>query len=97
MASRLSQNGYPEQSRSNKIMNAIVSFLTQIMYNRPSSDLAELSKDSAEEIRLLLSGLGDIDQNHEMVKYVQQESGLLDRLQSNEIHSRSNWSANSTG
>jgi hypothetical protein len=74
-----SQKSGVQQSVGNSIMSAIIGFMAQKMMGQGlGSMLSGGGGSSSGGIQSMLSGLGGLNRDHELVKHVQQNAGIKD-------------------
>ena len=79
LAGMFSQKSGVQQSMGNSIMSAIIGFMAQkIMGQGLGSMLSGGSSSSSGGIQSMLSGLGGLNRDHELVKHVQKNAGIKD-------------------
>src|SRR6188472_262088 len=81
LAGMFSQRSGADQSMGSSLMSAIVGFLAQKMMGGGGgmgSMLSGLTGGGGGGIGSILSGLGGLNQDHELVRHVQQNTGIQD-------------------
>jgi hypothetical protein len=79
LASMFSQRSGVQQSMGSAIMSAIISFMAQKMMGQGLGGmLSGGSSGGSGGIQSMLSGLGGLNRDHELVKHVQQDAGIKD-------------------
>jgi hypothetical protein len=79
LAGMFSQKSGVQQSMGNSIMSAIIGFMVQKMMGQGlGSMLSGGGSGSSGGIQSMLSGLGGLNRDHELVRHVQQNAGIKD-------------------
>ena len=85
LAGMFSQRSGVQQSMSSSIMSAIIGFMVQKMMGQGlgnmlsgSSGGSGASSGGGGGIQSMLSGLGGVNRDHELVRHVQQNAGIKD-------------------
>jgi hypothetical protein len=87
LAGMFSQRSGADQSMGGSVMSAIIGFLAQKMMGGGSGGIDSMlsgltgrgsSGSSAGGIGSILGGLGGLNKDHELVRHVQQNSGIQD-------------------
>jgi hypothetical protein len=79
LSSMFSQKSGVQQSMGNSIMSAIIGFMAQKMMGQGlGSMLSGGGGSSSGGIQSMLSGLGGLNRDHELVRQVQQNAGIKD-------------------
>lgn len=81
LGSMLSQRSGVQQSVGNSVMNVIVGFLAQKMIGKGLGSILSGGGGSgggSSGINSVLSGLGGLNNDHELVRHVQQNAGIQD-------------------
>ena len=82
LAGTFSQRSGVQQSMGNSIMSAIIGFMAQKMMGQGLGSMlsggGSSSSGSSGGIQSMLSGLGGINRDHELVRHVQQNAGIKD-------------------
>ena len=81
LGSMFSQRSGVQQSMGNSVMNVIVSFLAQKMIGQGIGSMLSgggASGSGSSGINSVLSGLGGLNNDHELVRHVQQNAGIQD-------------------
>jgi hypothetical protein len=85
LAGMFSQKSGVQQSMGNSIMSAIIGFMAQKMMGQGLGSMlsggggsSSSSSSSSGGIQSMLSGLGGLNRDHELVKHVQQNAGIKD-------------------
>ena len=79
LAGMFSQKSGLQQSMGNSIMSAIIGFVTQKMMGQGLGNMLSGGNGSSSGgIQSMLSGLGGLNRDHELVKHVQQNAGIKD-------------------
>jgi hypothetical protein len=79
LASMFSQRSGVQQSMGASIMSAIIGFMAQKMMGQGLGNmLSGGGGGSSGGIQSILSGLGGVNRDHELVKHVQQDAGIND-------------------
>ncbi len=80
LAGMFSQKSGVQQSIGSTIISTIIGFLVQKMMGQGLGNmLSGGSSGGLGNIQSVLSGLGGLNQDHKLVKQVQQKAGVLDR------------------
>jgi hypothetical protein len=81
LAGMFSQKSGVQQPMGNSIMSAIIGFMAQKMMGQGLGSMLSGgggSGGSSGGIQSMLSGLGGLNRDHELVKHVQQNAGIKD-------------------
>ncbi len=82
LASMFSQRSGVQQSMGNSIMSAIIGFMVQKMMGQGLGNMLSgaggSGSSSSGGIQSMLSGLGGLNRDHELVRHVQQNAGIQD-------------------
>ena len=82
LGSMFSQRSGVQQSMGNSVMNVIVGFLAQKMIGQGIGSMLSGggggSGSGSSGINSVLSGLGGLNHDHELVRHVQQNAGIQD-------------------
>jgi hypothetical protein len=81
LAGMFSQRSGVQQSMGNSIMSAIIGFMAQKMMGQELGSMLSgggSSSGSSGGIQSMLSGLGGLNRDHELVRHVQQNAGIKD-------------------
>ena len=81
LAGMFSQRSGVQQSMGNSIMSAIIGFMAQKMMGQGLGSMLSAgsgSSGSSGGIQSMLSGLGGLNRDHELVRHVQQNAGIKD-------------------
>jgi hypothetical protein len=81
LAGMFSQRSGVQQSMGNSIMSAIIGFMAQKMMGQGLGSMLSGgggSSSSSGGIQSMLSGLGGLNRDHELVRHVQQNAGIKD-------------------
>ena len=79
LSNMFSQKSGVQQSMGNSIMSAIIGFMAQKMMGQGlGSMLSGGGGSSSGGIQSMLSGLGGLNRDHELVRQVQQNAGIKD-------------------
>jgi hypothetical protein len=81
LAGMFSQRSGVQQSMGNSIMSAIIGFMAQKMMGQGLGSMLSgggSSSGSSGGIQSMLSGLGGLNRDHELVRHVQQNAGIKD-------------------
>jgi hypothetical protein len=80
LAGMFSQKSGVQQSMGNSIMSAIIGFMAQKMMGQGLGSMLSGGGggSSSGGIQSMLSGLGGLNRDHELVKHVQQDAGIKD-------------------
>lgn len=79
LAGMFSQRSGVQQSMGNSIMSTIIGFIAQKMMGQGIGNMLSGSGGgSSSGIQSMLSGLGGLNRDHELVRYVQQNAGIQD-------------------
>ena len=81
LAGMFSQKSGVQQSMGNSIMSAIIGFMAQKMMGQGLGNMLSgggSNSGSSGGIQSILSGLGGLNRDHELVKHVQQNAGIKD-------------------
>jgi hypothetical protein len=80
LASMFSQSSGVQQSMGSTIMSAIISFMAQKMMGQGLGGMLSGGGSSGGSggMQSMLSGLGGLNRDHELVKHVQQDAGIKD-------------------
>jgi hypothetical protein len=81
LAGMFSQRSGVQQSMGNSIMSAIIGFMAQKMMGQGLGSMLSgggSSSGSSGGIQSMLSGLGELNRDHELVRHVQQNAGIKD-------------------
>jgi hypothetical protein len=80
LASMFSQRSGVQQSMGNSIMSAIIGFMAQKMMGQGLGNMLSggSSGSNSGGIQSMLSGLGGLNRDHELVRHVQQDAGIKD-------------------
>ena len=81
LAGMFSQKSGVQQSMGNSIMSAIIGFVAQKMMGQGLGNMLSGgggSSGNSGGIQSMLSGLGGLNRDHELVKHVQQNAGIKD-------------------
>jgi hypothetical protein len=80
LAGMFSQRSGVQQSMGNSIMSAIIGFMAQKMMGQGLGNMLSGGGGSSSSggIQSILSGLGGLNRDHELVKHVQQNAGIKD-------------------
>jgi hypothetical protein len=82
LAGMFSQKSGVQQSMGNSIMSAIIGFMAQKMMGQGLGSMLSGggggSSGSSGGIQSMLSGLGGLNRDHELVRHVQQKAGIKD-------------------
>jgi hypothetical protein len=79
LAGMFSQKSGVQQSMGNSIMSTIIGFMAQKMMGQGLGNmLSGGGGSSSGGIQSMLSGLGGLNHDHELVKHVQQDAGIKD-------------------
>lgn len=80
LAGMFSQKSDVQQSMGNSIMTAIIGFMAQKMMGQGLDSMLSGGggSSSSGDIQSMLSGLGGLNRDHELVKHVQQNAGIKD-------------------
>ena len=78
-----SQRSGADQSMGSSVMSAIIGFVVQKMMGGGSGGIGSMlsgltSRGSGGGISSILSGLGGLNKDHELVRHVQQNTGIQD-------------------
>jgi hypothetical protein len=92
LAGMFSQKSGADQSMGNSVMSAIVGFLAQKMMGGGGGGIGSMlsgitgggSTGGGGGIGSILSGLGGLNKDHELVRHVQQNTGIQDQEQARE-------------
>jgi hypothetical protein len=91
LAGMFSQKSGADQSMGNSVMSAIVGFLAQKMIGGGSGGISSMlsgitggGSTGGGGIGSILSGLGGLNKDHELVRHVQQNTGIQDQEQARE-------------
>ena len=79
LAGMFSQKSGVQQSMGNSIMSAIIGFMAQKMMGQGLGNMLSgggSNSGSSGGIQSILSGLGGLNRDHELVKHVQQNAGI---------------------
>jgi hypothetical protein len=81
LSGMFSQRSGVQQSMGNSIMSAIIGFMAQKMMGQGLGNMLSGgggSSGSSGGIQSMLSGLGGLNRDHELVRHVQQNAGIKD-------------------
>src|SRR5919202_5742510 len=83
LAGMFSQRSGADQSMGSSVMSAIIGFVVQKMMGGGSGGIGSMlsgltSRGSGGGISSILSGLGGLNKDHELVRHVQQNTGIQD-------------------
>ena len=81
LAGMFSQRSGVQQSMGNSIMSAIIGFMAQKMMGQGLGSMLSGgggSSGSSGGIQSMLSGLGGLNRDHELVRHIQQNTGIKD-------------------
>jgi hypothetical protein len=81
LAGMFSPRSGVQQSMGNSIMSAIIGFMAQKMMGQGLGSMLSgggSSSGSSGGIQSMLSGLGGLNRDHELVRHVQQNAGIKD-------------------
>jgi hypothetical protein len=81
LAGMFSQRSGVQQSMGNSIMSAIIGFMVQKMMGQGLGNMLSgggSGGSSSGGIQSMLSGLGGLNHDHELVRHVQQNAGIQD-------------------
>lgn len=78
LASKLSQSGIPQSSRSTIINSIIKHLLDSGESEGKAGDTSTTVADEADDIKLALSNIGQLSPGHPLVQRIQRDTGIQD-------------------